>query len=355
MKPVFAFDREHLVPVFFFIAFAWVAYQLVLLTIPFLPGLLIAAMLVIGFAPLAAWTRRQIKNPHLGAMLLTVGVLLVVVLPLIGIGRVLFREAGRLLPTVQAVMEDIHNQDLISFQQHVPAPLYSAFTRISPYFDAVDIDLKEIILDHASQIGAMIRSSGVFLARHAVFALFNVVVMVVILFFAFRDGSTFWRRFLGVVPMRSDHKEAIAARVYETFRAVTIGVFVTAAAQGLTATIGFIIADVRLPLLLGLGTAMVSLLGASFLVTVPVALFVMSQSKAWGIFLLIWGMVVVGMLDNLLKPILIGSKARMPFFLIFFSIIGGIKLYGPMGFMLGPILVASFLTFVKIYREEYLA
>jgi predicted PurR-regulated permease PerM len=154
--------------------------------------------------------------------------------------------------------------------------------------------------------------------------------------------------------MRADHKEAIAARVYETFRAVTIGVFVTAAAQGFAATVGFWISDVRLPMLLGLATGMASLLGASFVITVPVALFVMSQSKAWGIFLLIWGMVVVGMLDNFLKPILIGSKARMPFFLIFFSIICGLKLYGPMGFLLGPILVASFLTFVKIYREEYL-
>ena len=79
----------------------------------------------------------------------------------------------------------------------------------------------------------------------------------------------------------------------------------------------------------------------------------MRESTGWGIFLLIWAIGVVGIIDNFLKPILIGSRAQMPFILIFFSIVGGIKLYGFLGFILGPVLVASFLSFVKIYREEY--
>src|ERR1039458_7592358 len=84
-----------------------------------------------------------------------------------------------------------------------------------------------------------------------------------------------------------------------------------------------------------------------------VALSVLRESTGWGIFLLVWAIAVVGLLDNFLKPYLIGNRARMPFVLIFFSIVGGIKLYGFLGFILGPILVASFLSFVKIYQEEY--
>jgi predicted PurR-regulated permease PerM len=110
---------------------------------------------------------------------------------------------------------------------------------------------------------------------------------------------------------------------------------------------------VHLPVILGIGTSMASLLGASILVTLPVALSVMRESTGWGIFLLVWSLGVVGVLDNFLRPILIGSRARMPFILIFFSIVGGIKLYGFLGFILGPILVASFLSFVNIYQEEY--
>ena len=158
---------------------------------------------------------------------------------------------------------------------------------------------------------------------------------------------------LSLVPMQASHKRTVSQRVYETFRAVVVGSFLTSAAQGVAAMIGFLIAGVRLPVVLGIGTSMASMLGASFLVTLPVAFAVMRASTGWGIFLLVWAFGVVGVLDNLLKPILIGSRARMPFILIFFSIVGGIKLYGFLGFILGPMLVASFLSFVKIYQEEY--
>jgi predicted PurR-regulated permease PerM len=153
--------------------------------------------------------------------------------------------------------------------------------------------------------------------------------------------------------MRAAHKEMMAKRVYETFRAVVVGSLLTAAAQGALALIGFLIAGVRLPVLLGIATALAAMLGSSILVTLPVALAVWRESTAMGIFLVVWALAVVGIIDNFLKPVLIGSRAKMPFILIFFSIVGGVKLYGFLGFILGPMLVASFLSFVKIYREEY--
>ena len=108
------------------------------------------------------------------------------------------------------------------------------------------------------------------------------------------------------------------------------------------ALIGFLIAGVRLPVVLGIATSVASMLGASFLVTLPVAFSVMRESPGWGIFLLIWALGVIGIIDNFLKPILIGSRARMPFILIFFSIVGGIKLYGFLGFILGPVFGRQF-------------
>jgi predicted PurR-regulated permease PerM len=171
----------------------------------------------------------------------------------------------------------------------------------------------------------------------------------------FRDGDILLNWILRLIPMEHEHKQALAHSAYETFRAVTIGVFLTAAAQGVTAMIGFLIAGIRLPVLLGLATSVTSLLGASFVVTLPVALVVMINSPGWGFFLLLWGAFVVGVLDNFLKPILIGSRTRMPFVLVFFSILGGLKMYGLLGLVLGPILVACVLTFIRIYRETYSA
>ena len=129
----------------------------------------------------------------------------------------------------------------------------------------------------------------------------------------------------------------------------------TATAQGIVAMFGFLVAGIRLPVILGIATGAASLLGASFLVTLPTALIVMMDRTGAGWFLLIWGATAVGWLDNFLKPILIGSRARMPFVLVFFSILGGLKAYGLLGLILGPILVASVMAFIRIYKEAYSA
>ena len=186
----------------------------------------------------------------------------------------------------------------------------------------------------------MFSALSAFAARNAFIMLFKFVIMVMSLFFMVRDGEKLLAWFINVIPMEHSHKQAVAKTAYETFWAVTIGVFLTATAQGLTAMIGFMLAGVRMPVLLGMFTCVVSLLGVSSVICVPVALFVLMENTAKGLFLLFWGAIVVGWLDNILKPIFIGSRARMPFVLVFFSILGGIKMYGLVGLILGPVVVA---------------
>jgi len=77
------------------------------------------------------------------------------------------------------------------------------------------------------------------------------------------------------------------------------------------------------------------------------------KSPAWGVFVFAWGFFLVSLADNVLKPILIGSRARMPILLIFCGIIGGASVYGVTGLIIGPIVIASLLAFVTIYREHY--
>lgn len=97
---------------------------------------------------------------------------------------------------------------------------------------------------------------------------------------------------------------------------------------------------------------MIPVVGAG-LVWAPIGIFVLTQNTAWGIFILVWGFFLVSMIDNFLKPILIGSQARMPILLIFCGIIGGANVYGITGLIVGPILIAVLLAFISIYREYY--
>jgi predicted PurR-regulated permease PerM len=347
------FNRKKIIRFFFFGAFALILYQMFYLAQPFLTALLLAGMLAMAFFPAFLWLKRNLGAPNLAALIMTLCVFLAAVIPLVGTAWFVFKEADRLLPTAQAFSSNIQNLELSTVQARVPGFLKPLFDPLFHFFETMDINPQVKIPQYAALIGAKISALGSFAARHIFFAFINGIVLLVSLFFTFRDGEALYQWVLGLIPMEEDHKKAIARRTYETFMAVVIGGIMTAFAQGFVAMIGFLIAGVKLPVLLGLATVMVAFLGASFLVTVPVAIAMFQDSTGWGIFLLIWAVVAVGLLDNILKPILIGTRARMPFVLIFFSIIGGIKAYGILGFILGPIILASFLTFVNIYRKGY--
>jgi predicted PurR-regulated permease PerM len=353
MSSKFTFNRELVIRSFFFTAFAFLLYQLFRLARPFIPSLLVATMLTLTFYPLYKRLRRSVRNPNIASLILTFGVLLSAVLPLLGLAWVLIRESGNLIPAAQSAMESLHSGEFGGLRDRLPSAIVNLAERVADYLSRVNIDVKPMIIGNLQDVGAKITEIGGFIAANAVFTFFRLVILLIALFFMFRDGESFFNWILSLIPMETGHKIAVARSAYETFRAVTIGVFLTAAAQGIVAMIGFLFAGVRLPVILGIATGAASLLGASFLVTIPAALIVMMDRTGTGWFLLFWGMIAVGWLDNFLKPILIGSRARMPFVLVFFSILGGLKAYGLLGLILGPILVASVLAFVRIYREAY--
>lgn len=358
MPPIsskFTFNRELLIRIFFFSTFAFLLYQVFLLAKPFLASLLVSTMLVITFFPFYRWLRRYIPNPNVASLIMTILVLLAAVLPLIWVAWYVIGESRSLIPAVQNVLGTMSTGDLSALQDKLPPALYNRIEGLIAYLSSLNIDLKPIIMENVRELGARITAMSGLVARNFFFSIVKILILIIALFFMFRDGERFLVWFLNLIPMEVSHKLAVARSAYETFRAVSIGVFLTAAAQGLVATIGFLIAGIHLPLILGLATGLVSLLGASFIITIPVALFILTESTAKGVFLLIWGATAVGWLDNFLKPILIGSRARMPFVLVFFSILGGLKMYGLLGLILGPILVASVLTFIRIYREAYSA
>jgi predicted PurR-regulated permease PerM len=345
--------RDVLVRVFFFSAFALILYQIFLLAEPFFTALLGAAMLAMTFYPLHTRVLRKLRNQTGSALLSTAGVLLLAVLPLVGLGWFFIREAADLAPAAKHFMEDLRSRDWPTLEAHLPRIGQHATHYVSDIFKSMNVDPKQVLLDNAQTIGSNATLWASQALRNIAVTLMNFLILSVALFFAFRDGEGILSWGVSLIPMQAAYKKIVAKRVYETFSAVVVGSFLTAAAQGALAMIGFWIAGVHLPVILGLGTSLAAMLGTSFLVTLPVAFSVMQESTAWGIFLLVWAVGVVGVIDNFLKPILIGSRARMPFILIFFSIVGGIKLYGFLGFILGPVLVASFLSFVTIYREEY--
>jgi predicted PurR-regulated permease PerM len=146
-------------------------------------------------------------------------------------------------------------------------------------------------------------------------------------------------------------------RFARTVSSVVRAMFITSIAQGILAGLGFMAAGLPLPLLFAVVTAVnsfIPVLGAAS-VWVPASVWLLTQghtSAAVG--LALWGFFVVSMVDNVIKPMMIGKEFRLPLILVFFTILGGLKLYGFLGVFLGPIILSMGLAFLQIYREVYL-
>jgi predicted PurR-regulated permease PerM len=191
----------------------------------------------------------------------------------------------------------------------------------------------------------------------ALFGLHLLFVMVA-LFFFFRDGSRYAHFLVGLLPLERLYQERVVGAFSKTVTAVVRGMLVTAIVQGLLAGAGFAVAGVPVPMLLGLLTSITSFipfLGAAS-VWVPASAYLIIQEEFLrGIGIALYGFLVISTIDNLLKPLIIGESIKVPVFVLFFTILGGLQVYGVIGIFLGPIILSLGMAFLTIYREIYLS
>ncbi|MBN2032910.1 MAG: AI-2E family transporter [Deltaproteobacteria bacterium] len=190
----------------------------------------------------------------------------------------------------------------------------------------------------------------------ALFGLHLIFVMVA-LFFFFRDGSRYAHFLVGFLPLERLYQERAVAAFSKTLTAVVRSMFITAFVQGVLAGVGFAVVGLPVPILLGLLTSITSFIpffGAAS-VWVPASIYLIIQEELLrGIGLGVYGFLVVSTVDNLVKPLIIGETIKVPLFILFFTILGGLKVYGVIGIFLGPIILSLGMAFLTIYRETYL-
>jgi predicted PurR-regulated permease PerM len=160
-----------------------------------------------------------------------------------------------------------------------------------------------------------------------------------------------------LIPMSPEHKDAIFVRLYDTLTAVVQSMLVTALAQGVLGWIGYwLIGRLSLSVLLGFLTALFSFVpmaGATVVWGSCAIYLVATGASGRAIAMTLWGLLVVSMVDNFIKPLFIGGKAQLPTLLLLFAILGGLSIYGFVGIFIAPVMVALLLSFVRIYRELY--
>lgn len=185
--------------------------------------------------------------------------------------------------------------------------------------------------------------------------IFVFILIVLTMFYTLKDGKNWRELFIKLSPLETTHNEKILSTLSSTINGIIKGYILIALAQGTLMGIGLAIFGVPHPALWGVAAAVLSLVPTigTALVAVPAIIYLLIMGMDMhAVGMTVWSVAIVGMVDNLLNPLIVGKQTNLHPILVLFSILGGITLFGPMGILIGPLAVSLLRALFLIYREE---
>lgn len=319
------------------IAFGWILY-------PFYGAVFWAVILAIIFAPLQRRLHGHFGNrPNLTALMSLSVCLVVAVLPVILITGLLVQEGTSLYKQIESGELDVGSV-VGSAKELLPASLEQQLRR----FGFGDIEQIRERLASGALEGSQFLATKAFSFGQGTFQfVVSFFVMVYLLFFLIRDGRELVARIRRALPLSDNQKRRLFSKFTRVVRATVKGNIVVAATQGFLGGVIFAVLDIPGALLWGVLMAFLSLLPAigAGLIWTPVAIyFLLKGMIVQGVVLTLYGILVIGLVDNLLRPILVGKDTKMPDYVVLISTLGGLALFGLNGFVIGPLIAALFIS-----------
>lgn len=315
------------------------------LSVPFLPALAWALALAVLFAPLQAWLESRFGRPSLAAVIAVLVIGLIVVVPLTFVVQQLVQQAAQGAALVQAKVDSGEWRRALEAQPR----LVPILDRIEQQFD-VPGTAKELATWISTVAGSIVKGS--------VYQVIGFCITFYLLFFFLRDRQLALQSLRDLSPLRDAEFDRLCGRVSDTIHATVYGTLAVSSVQGLLGGLMFWWLGLPAPLLWGVVMALlavVPVIGA-FVVWIPAALFLAIEGS-WGkaLILALWGMLVVGTIDNLLRPILVGNRLKLHTVLAFMSVVGGLMLFGPAGLILGPVSLTITMVMLETWSQRNLA
>jgi predicted PurR-regulated permease PerM len=346
-----------LVTGFFFVLLIAILYGVWLILSPFLKAITWAAILAILVYPVYAWLLKVLRGRASGAaLILIVLITLLVVLPGFRIAGFLSNETVDLVKSLGSLLNGEGTE--VWKQKPWVQELTRWWDRLGVELAVFDLQVnwKELLLQGAKLSSGALVAQVTGVAQNLFLFVANFIIMLLTLFFFLRDGAAFCYRLRRLLPMDQEYQERLFQNIVNSLSAVVHGCLVVAMIQGLLAGLAYWFLGVPFSVLWGVVTAFAALLpvGGSTLVTVPATIYLFLKGETINsVLLLIWSIGVVGVVDNILKPIFIGTRLKLPIVFLFFGILGGLAVFGALGFILGPMLLALLAALLDLYIEEY--
>lgn len=234
-----------------------------------------------------------------------------------------------------------------------------AFPLLHQFLDRFGLDVADIqskLSDAAINLSRLVAENALSLGQGTLQGILNLGLLLYVAFFMLRDGPWLVTLLVRALPLGDEQERHLFAKFAEVTRATVKGNLVVAAIQGGLGGLIFWILGIPGPILWGVVMTFMSLipmLGAG-LIWIPVAIYLFAAG-AWvdGLILVAFGTAVIGLVDNILRPILVGRDTKLPDYVVLISTLGGLVLFGINGFVIGPLLAALFVAFWQIFMRDF--
>ena len=337
-------------------AFLWLILLISALFIwtirPLYGSVLWAIVIAILFSPLyrrlcAALNQRR----NLAAFTTLVIVVIIVIIPLTALFTALVAEAT-------GVYDRIQSGDL-NFGRYLQQILDSIPSWAGDFLNRFGLSnlggVREKLSAGLSEASKVVAVQALKIGQNTFNFFVSLFVMLYLLFFLLRDGEEIYRRIRDAIPLRSEHQRPLFNKFAVVIRATVKGNMVVALLQGGLGGLIFWLLGVQAPILWAALMTILSLLPAigSAVIWFPVAIYLLATGAVWkGVILLLYGALVISLVDNFVRPILVGKDTKMPDYLVLISTLGGIAVFGVNGFVLGPVVAALFISVWDIFSAS---
>jgi predicted PurR-regulated permease PerM len=323
---------------------------LVVIAQPFATPLFVAAVLAGALSPWTSWLARLLRGRRkVAAGLVTSFVLVAAIGPLSALGAVLVPQ---IVSGVGWVRTALQSGGVAGIIQRAPGPLRPLLEHVMQAIPASMEAVQQVVSAQGSRaatvLGNLLSATGTLL--------FQTVMTLIALFFLLLDGPALVGWLNEAIPLKRGQVSELLHEFRRVTVAVLLSVLATAGVQSLLALAGYIVAGVPNAVFFFVTTfvlGLVPFVGATIVVVAVGALRMLTGHLGSGVFLIIWGLAVVGTIDNVLKPLFIRGGVPIHGAVIFFALIGGLLVFGPVGFLVGPLSVAFLVAVVRMYRRDW--
>ena len=328
------------------------------ITKPFLPALLTGAIMAYLFYPFYKKIVKRITNKNFASLIVVALIVLLITVPFVIVLGIVSKEAYHTYTTLS--QQNLGTNFLKVICKDESWLSCRAVKSIVGFLPESDLDYYLKITIEKITI-FIFNNASKFLASIPLFFL-NFFVMMFVVYYLLKDGESVAKRIKDILPLKESHKEHVLEKFHDVCYAVFYGNISLAILQGVLGGIGFLILGVSSPILWGFVMTVFALIPyfGTAIVWLPAALNLIfigylqndGPSTIKGITLVVYGIFVISSIDNILKPKLIGAKAKVHPILVLLGVLGGLALFGFTGLVIGPVMLALLMTFVDIYQEE---